>query len=861
MSTMHYLILFILLFFSKTNLFAQIFDDFSDGDFTTSPIWIGTDPLFQINSNNELQLNDTQSGNAFLTTTSGLTTFYNKEWTFRIKQSFSPSGSNNGKIYLSTSATDLSTNPDGIYLLFGESGALDAIRLFERVGGIDTEILAGSPAAISSSFDIKVKVVYDNLGNWTLSVDPTAGDIFIFEATANYPVTGTEPYFGILCNYTSSNSTKFYFDDFYVGDIIVDNDVPVAQSVTVVNSNQLDILFDEPLLQSSVQNVQNFSLNNGLGNPTLAVQDPSNLAQVRLTFSSNFTVGTAYLLSSQNIEDLSGNTSLLVSLPFVYLIAETPIFGDIVINEFLCDPSPSQGLPEVEFVEIFNRSTKYFNLENWQLGDASSFGTIQNAWLNPGEYLLLVPTAALVDYPSAVGVSSFPSLNNSGDDIILQSENALEIDKISYSDTWYNDELKSDGGYSIERINPTLLCSGVSDWSASNAGVGGTPGTENSLFDTSPDVTAPILTSKYALSPNFIELNFNEGLDSSSIADAVYSFSPALSINQIYSSGQYPTNFTLQLNENFIPGTFYTVWIDAISDCSGNSIDLSFKLILPEDGQGNELIINEILYNPITGGSDYIELYNQSDQYIDIKDWSIGIFKDDTISSVEIVPTNYLLAPKDFVVLTEDSSAQLNQYPFAVNGKFVEMDLPSFNNDSNTVYVMLDGFVSDRLSYDDDWQFKLLDDSDGKALERFSYTAETNDSDNWHTASEAVSFGTPGRENSQVISIDYLGDFYVSSSTLSPDNDGFEDVILLTYEMNKPDLVGTLRVFNDRGVEVRSIAENYLLGNKGTFSWDGLNEENNKASIGPYIILFEATDLSTGDVLVKKQVVTLAGKL
>ncbi|MGB0932971.1 MAG: lamin tail domain-containing protein [Lishizhenia sp.] len=857
---MHYLILFILLFFSKTNLFAQIFDDFSDGDFTTSPIWIGTDPLFQINSNNELQLNDTQSGNAYLTTASGLSTFDNKEWHFRIKQSFSPSGSNNGKVYLSTSNTDLSTNPDGLFLLFGESGSADAIRLIERTAGVNTEILAGSAGAISNSFDIRVKIIYDNLGNWTLSVDPNAGENYLIEASTNYPLSVVLPYFGINCNYTSSNSTKFYFDDFYVGDIIVDLDPPIAQNITVISANELDIIFNEALSQNSAQNVLNYSLDN-TANPVSAVQDPSNLGHVRLTFSSTFNSGSSYSLSSENVEDLNNNPSSLNTLSFVYLVAETPLFGDVVINEFLCDPTPSQGLPEVEFVEIFNRSAKYFNLENWQLGDASSFGTIQNAWLNPGEYLLLVPTTALANYPSAVGVSSFPSLNNSGDDIILQSANALEIDKISYSDTWYNDDLKSNGGYSIERINPTLLCSGISDWSASNAGNGGTPGTENSLFDTSPDLTAPILISKYALAPNFVELNFNEGLDSSSIADALFTFSPARSVNQIYSSGKYPNNFTLELNENFIPGTFYSVWIDGISDCSGNSIDLTFQLILPEEGQGNELIINEILYNPITGGSDYIELYNQSDQYIDIKDWSIGIFKDDTISNIETVPTNYLLAPKDFVVLTEDSSAQLNQYPFAVNGKFVEMDLPSFNNDSNTVYVLLNNIISDQLSYTDQWQFQLLDDSDGKALERFSYTEETNDSDNWHTASEAVSFGTPGRENSQVISINYLGDFYVSSTTISPDNDGFEDVVIITYEMNKPDLIGSVKIYNDRGVEVKVLSENYLLGNKGTFSWDGLNEENNKVSIGPYIILFEATDLSTGEVLIKKQVVTLAGKL
>ena len=38
------------------------------------------------------------------------------------------------------------------------------------------------------------------------------------------------------------------------------------------------------------------------------------------------------------------------------------------------DPSPSVGLPDEEFIEVYNKSNKIFNLDGWLIGDASSQG-------------------------------------------------------------------------------------------------------------------------------------------------------------------------------------------------------------------------------------------------------------------------------------------------------------------------------------------------------------------------------------------------------------------------------------------------------------------------------------------------------
>ena len=69
----------------------------------------------------EEELNNTIASISYLTTPHGLANLDNKEWSFHTRQSFSPSGSNNARIYLTAASADLTTDPDGFYLLTGQS--------------------------------------------------------------------------------------------------------------------------------------------------------------------------------------------------------------------------------------------------------------------------------------------------------------------------------------------------------------------------------------------------------------------------------------------------------------------------------------------------------------------------------------------------------------------------------------------------------------------------------------------------------------------------------------------------------------------------------------------------------------------
>ena len=841
---------------------AQVIDDFSDGEFTTNPTWSGTTADFTVNTSQQLQLNNSISATSQLTTSHNLSDLNAKEWRIWVKQSFSPSSSNYGRVYLTADNSDLTLVQNGYYLQFGEANAVDAIRLFKIQGGVSTQLCAGIDGQIANSFTTLVRVKRDALGNWFLFADLSGGQNFILQGTASDPGMLTGTYFGILNVYTSSNANKFFYDDIYIGNEIIDNQPPVLTSAAAVSSTQLDVLFNESLDPTSAQNVLNYSLN-----PTVslssAVLDPLNTSLVHLSSLTGFINGTTYTLTTNNISDVSTNLSGNQSTTFQYLVSDSVVHGDVIINEFFPDPTPVIGLPEVEFVEIFNKSNKIFNLTGWKIGDASSDGTIANAWLLPGEYKVLTATANIPLFSSttAVGVTSFPSLNNAGDDVLLKDNYGQIIDKISYTDDWYKDEIKKNGGYSLELINPNDPCSDGDNWIASTWILGGTPGSINSVYSSIPDTTSPSISISLALTPNFLELQFDEGMDSTSLANALLSFNPNLTIQNKFIQGVFPKSMILQFNENLVGSQLYSFTLGPISDCWMNSTECNGTFILPETAQKGDVIINEILQNPLNGGQDWIELYNNSDKVINIKDWQFANFDNDTIANFKTIAGDYLLQPNDFVVLGKDSSFVKQNYPFAVPGKFLFSELPSYNNDSGTVYLIYNAEIIDKVSYLDEWHFDLLDNTDGVSLERIDPNGLSDSEFNWHSAAEDYGFGTPGRKNSQFLPAVSNGNLTLSNEVFSPDNDGFEDILQISYTLSEPGMLAKAQIFDERGRLVNTIFSNEYLGTDGVFYWDGTTENQTKASIGIYILRFEVFSTSGGVFFVAKKAVTLAGKL
>ena len=857
-------ILLCFLWMSTLISYAQVTDDFSDGDFTTNPSWNGSTSNFMVNASHQLQLNNTLAGTSYLDIQHGLSNLVNHEWHFWIKQSFSPSSSNFGKVYLSADQSDLTLVQNGYYLLFGEANTSDAIRLCKLENGISTQLCAGLDGQIANSFSVGIKVILQANGLWELSADMSGGTNYVAQGSATDSNILPGSYFGYLCTYTSSNANKFYLDDVYIGSPILDIQAPILQQATVISSNQIDALFNEALTPASANNLSNYAII-PFNSFVSVQQDNVNPALVHLSTSLPLVNGNTYTLSTANLIDLSGNIAGNQSVNFNYLVADTAFKGDVIFTEFFPDPSPVIGLPEVEYVEIYNKTAKVFHLQNWTISDGSSNGTIGDVWLLPGSYLVLTANANTGLFTNVGGVTSFPSLNNAGDQLILSNDTGLILDHLTYTDDWYQDNMKKNGGYSIERIQLNDPCSNYDNWSASNDPSGGSPGTINSIFSAAPDLIQPSLISLIALNPNFLEVSFSEGMDSSSLANTLIQVTPNLSVNQLFiqavnDNPNGPAQLIIQFNENFIPSNTYQIQLGPVSDCWLNDTSFIGQFSLPEQAEPGDVIVNEILANPLNGGQDFVELYNRSSKIIDLKDWQFANFYQDTISNLKTIPDHFLLTPGSYVAISEDTNFLLQHYASSVPGKLIEMDMPSYNIDSGTIYLLFNGIQIDKVSYSVDWQFSLLDNSDGVSLERISPSGPSNQASNWHSAAESIGFATPGRINSQFLYQTNASSIELQSDIMSPDQDGFEDVLMVNYSFTTPGLLGKARIFDDLGREIKILFSNELLSTKGFFTWDGVTSEQNKAPMGVYVLLLEVFSTDGQEILTKKIAFTIAGK-
>lgn len=292
-----------------------------------------------------------------------------------------------------------------------------------------------------------------------------------------------------------------------------------------------------------------------------------------------------------------------------------------------------------------------------------------------------------------------------------------------------------------------------------------------------------------------------------------------------------------------------------------NDTTLIGNFTLPEQAVAGDLVINELLANPYSGGQDFVELYNQSNKVIDLKDWQLANFYNDTISNIKTISNHFILEPGAYVAISKDTGFLTTHYPATVSGQLIQMDTPSFNIDSGTVYLLFNGEQIDRVSYSVDWQFSLLDNSDGVSLERILPSGPSNQPDNWHSAAESIGFATPGRINSQFQLGTTCESVSLSRDVFSPDQDGFEDVLMVNYAFSKPGMLGKACIYDDMGRVVKTLFSNELLATSGFFTWDGVNVHQAKAPIGVYILLMEVFSTDGSVIFTKKLAFTLAGKL
>jgi hypothetical protein len=854
---MRYFLVFFYSFFYFID-YAQITDGFTDGNFTLNPNWVGSDTKFEVNNSFQLHSKSTTSDSIFLTIENKLDFQNSVEWHFWMKHSFSPSSNNFSRFYLITNSLDLKSNPDGYYLQFGETGTNDAIRLFRRKNSISTQICAGTIGAISTNFITSIKVVREPSGEWKIYSDFNGGENYTLEASAidNAQVTGK--YSGVYCQFTKTYATKFYYDNFYLGPKVVDKTPPICQQIQVMDNQHLKLTFSESIDSVSAEIVENYSFLNSSNTILSASRLQNAITCVMLELDTPLQNATNYTLRISQISDLSGNVMLPEVKNFYYIIAEKPEKGEVIINEIMSNPSPVVGLPEIEYVEIYNKSNKYFNLENWIITDGTSKGKIASAWIGPKEYKVLCSTSGLPFLNPAVGVSSFPSLNNSGDKITLLDSLGNRLDELDYALSWYKFDGTSTGGISLERINPFHPCSDASNWKGATHPDGGTPNEQNSVYDTLPDNTTMEITSSNVLSDSVLKVVFSKQIDTISTDNVAIQFVPEVNWkSRIFESNsmQIILPSALEKSKEFV------LQLNGIQDCWMHTYSIATTFANTEMMDAKDIVINELLFNPYTDGADFIELYNTSEKWINLKGLSLFSLEKGLLSSLKVIEQNRILKPQEYVFLTPSIASQEKIYPNTNKLHGIQMPIPTMNNDSGTVILMCKNQLIDKVSYEEGWHFPFLNNREGKSLERLSASLPSNEKQNWYTASENEYFATPGNANSHTISTESVANISVSSETISPDNDGFEDLVEIHIANANQNSTASISIYTLQGNEVNRIVANELISQNAIIVWDGLDAKKQELPVGIYILYIQILDLQSAKTFHFKHPIIVAKRL
>ena len=562
---------------------------------------------------------------------------------------------------------------------------------------------------------------------------------------------------------------------------------------------------------------------------------------------------------------------------FVFLLLPVIILAqgvkryDVVITEFMADPTPVNGLPNNEWIEIKNVSAVPVNVQGWRIGDATSLsGELPFYILQPDSMVIICTNSAvnaLSVYGNVIPVTSFPSLDNNGDQVFLKTADGVVIHGIEFTLDWYGNALKQEGGWCLEMIDPKNACAGNVNWKASINPVGGTPGSVNSVNGVLSNLESAWLNRAYTEDNLNVVLVFDNAVDS---------ISASLPSNYQVDNGQVISAKTIEplfnrvqltFNQPMVPGNIYTITANNIRDCHGQPVSLpdEIKVGITEEASPMDLVINEIMFNPRSNANDYIEIYNRGQKLVDAS--ALFIANRNSAGAIsaarQISDQPYLIFPGDHIVVTTDlQNLQLNYLVKNPGSVIILPTLPSYPDDEGHVLLLKkQGEIVDEVNYNQKWHFKLIDNTEGVSLERIDPESGSQQENNWQSAASTAGYGTPTYINSQFQQPGIPGfEITVVPKIFSPDNDGHDDFTMINYFLGEPGYVANVIIYDAAGRPVKHLVKNGTLSQQGSWKWDGLNNDNQSLPVGNYIILTEVFNLQ-GLKKKYRNVVVLARRL
>ncbi len=788
-------------------------------------------------------------------------------WSFLVRHGYDPSSLNNWSVFLMSDNSPAGMSADGgtngFAIGVNLTGSDDTLRLWKVEDNLITTIVncrINWQTEIGIKTAAKIMVERSQAGNWTVSVSRLTGNI-IGTTFGTDNELFSQGWFGVYFRYSSTRDRLLWLDDISIeGNFYEDYEAPFITRCEISGKNSVKITLNEEPANGTMA-TDNFSLNTR-ENKSISIIKYNNLTY-KVEFPDELTNKSLNNLIIKQICDNSGNCSQNIQIGFTPVWAET---GDVVITEIMADPLPEVSLPGKEYIEITNRTEYSFNLKNWKLSTEAQYTLFPETSIQPYGIMIMCAsqdTLAFTKFGKVIGAKQFPSLTDGGRLIYVTDSTGTLIHGVEYSSDWYKDELKSNGGWSLEMIDTRFPFYDKDNWIASESKKGGTPGSVNSVSESNPDLSFYGIQNVFPDDDSNILIRFTE---------PVFTFPGKIKDIKIEGNGitdLYPTDplfreFRIKLSDPLQLAEVHQLEIsEDISDFAGNRIQKwDFNFGMTEPAEQGDILFNELLFNSLPGDPDYLELFNSSEKVIDASRIQLVSINDDTgdISQpVMVSEVKRCILPGMYYAITTNKNRISERYSSTdPDYLFETASLPSMSDDKG--HLILYNRELDRIDevfYNEDMHYSLLSTNEGVALEKTMPQNKSEEAANWHSASQSSGWGTPGAPNSVFVGMPSTSDKVVfSSSKITPDNDGNEDFLTIMLNLKGNGNVVSVMVFDEAGNYVRKIVTNFFVGTEASVIWNGTSDDGSLVKTGIYIILINLYD-DTGKTARWKKVCTV----
>lgn len=721
---------------------AQLVEPFNHPDISHTYDWQGDTDRFKT-ENGFLRLFDADVSRTAAVHLYGVM-LEDNEWNFRLRSGYKTTHYNYMRVYLWCTSSSLEGEHAGYFVELKDKN----MTLCQALGADRRRMLISKQITnLEAAFDIHLRVLTDR-ETITLYARSEGKEEWTEIGRSSYEQQHTPGYFILFTKYTKAYAKSKYFGPVQIK-AFSSSAAPSPEekgepSLALPDLKQEDAFTLLLSFSNPVNPVYASFLLSSLGEPEQVFWSDDEM-HIRLLWREPMVAGQSYTLTYKELFDENMKPHNASLPPFVALFDDgkpsipEPVIpeyepGNVLINEVMADPKGVEGLPETEYVELHNRTSRDIDLTGWTFIYGTK-PTELRAVLPARGYVVLFREGReiVVDQGGvAVPLASFPAaLANAGKELQLKSPDGTVIDEIAYP--------KAKPGYSWERID--------AGWKQSVDTRGGTPGSANSVEP-------------------------GEGEDE-----------------------------------------------------GGERI-----AVLPR-----EIVFSELLPEPQTGGSEYIELYNRSNRALPLSDLAVAVRKNDgtlgTHYPLSSIPN--LLEVGGYCVLTKSSAGVRDFFLVPVPEKLYELKLPVLANTASQLVLFRssDGEVIDEVHYSEKWHAPSVKDKKGIALERIDPDGDSQDPANWTSAFLLAGGGTPGYANSQ------------SNGNLTDIPTGIDEPEYITttgnyeiaYHLDRAGYLCRASVFDTSGRKIAEIANHELLGTEGVLSWNGFAAGGNKPAAGVYI--------------------------